>query len=90
MFRKIFAFVFVLSIGASAVWAQTLDGCPSINPYELGTGNTEVYRDCANINDGVTFVANALEILQRNGIGDAPVEQFLSFSFHHARDNGHG
>ena len=60
MFRKIFAFVFVLSIGASAVWAQTLDGCPSINPYELGTGNTEVYRDCANINDGVTFVANAV------------------------------
>lgn len=60
MFRKIFAFVFVLSIGAAAAWAQILEGCPSINPYELGTGNTEVYRDCANINEGVTFVANAV------------------------------
>lgn len=60
MIRKIFAFVIIMSIGFVSVLAQNTNGCPSIDPYELGTGNTEVYRDCANIHEGVTFVANAV------------------------------
>ena len=60
MIRKIFAFILIVLAGFASVWAQTVDGCPSVSPSELGTGNTEVYLDCSNIDNGVTFVAHAV------------------------------